>query len=274
LESIIKQEFQPAQIVVSDDSASEYASQVQKLCDSKKSVGIEYVVHIGSNGVSANSNHGMSFLSTDFVHCLHQDDFIRNADCYRRVVSLLKRNRNSWVLLGGIASGTRIIPKLREGKLPREINLGINTIGGPSAAIFPNDQSIKFSDKFSMLCDVDLFLKLQDAIGSPALIESNEIEYQMGGWQLQRRISNSDLLKELIDLNSYRENELRSSLWQVFKYGNRRDVKLRALKVMSQVTQNNRWKVSSKLFSSYVKFRYVIRKILKWKSVHGEAKSS
>lgn len=269
LESIIKQRFQPAQIVVSDDSTLEYATQVKDLCDSKAGAIIEYVSHSGTRGVSANSNHGLNLLSTDFAHCLHQDDIIRNSDCYERVISVLGRNQNSWVLLGGVASGFRIIPKLREGRLPREINLGINTIGGPSAAIFPNIQSLKFSEKFNMLCDVDFFLKLQDLIGTPALIDSIEIEYTMGSWQLQKRISSSDLLEELTELNSQRKNELSSSLRLVFRYQNRQDVKLRALEVMARVTQLSRWKVLSTLFHSYIKFRYVMRRLVKRKSIYG-----
>ena len=146
---------------------------------------------------------------------------------------------------------------------PREINLGINTIGGPSAAIFPNNQSLKFSEKFSMLCDVDLFLRLQDLLGEPAVIKSNEIEYQMGSWQLQKKISSSDLFKELVDLNTYRENELLASLLLVFRYRKRLDVKLRALEVMVQVTQLNRWRILSKLFHFYIELRYVIRRIVK-----------
>ena len=263
LDSILSQEFAPKQIVVSDDSPSKFSNVVQELCISKRGITVEYIKHLGAPGVSANSNHGISYLNTEFIHCLHQDDYLKNSNCYSSVKTILGNQSNSWVLLGGVASSTRIIPALINGRLPLEMNLGINTIGGPSAVIFPSLPEVRFSENFSMLCDVKLFLDLQDILGPPAVLDSVEIVYQMGEWQLQKRISDSEVISELLILNSQRREELRSSLNLVLNQKNRLDVKLRGLIVMSKVSKKLRWKVLVILFRCYVILRFRIRIILK-----------
>ncbi len=265
LDSVLKQELAPKQIVVSDDSPDFFSGRVKEICESKDSATLIFIRHLGAAGVSANSNNGLKLITTDFVHCLHQDDYIQHIDCYSRAASLLEGGEYSWVLLGGMASGLRITPKLRYGKIPLEVNLGLNSIGGPSAVIFPNIPSIRFSEDFTMLCDVNFFLHLQDTLGKPGMIDSCEIHYQMGEWQLQKRISDKDIHLELIKLNTQRKSELRDSLRLIFKYKDRRDVKLRGLMVMSSVSKKIRWRILAAIYKLYVESRLVVRRILDWR---------
>ncbi len=116
-----------------------------------------------------------------------------------------------------------------------------------------------------MLCDVNFFLHLQDTLGKPGMIDSCEIHYQMGEWQLQKRISDKDIHLELIKLNTQRKSELRDSLRLIFKYKDRRDVKLRGLMVMSSVSKKIRWRILAAIYKLYVESRLVVRRILDWR---------
>jgi glycosyltransferase involved in cell wall biosynthesis len=263
LDSVLTQNYSPRQIVVTDDSADNFSERVFELCESKNATNLEFIRHLGSPGVSTNSNNGLRFINTDFVHCLHQDDYLRNPDCYSSVAIILNEGEYSWVLLGGAAAGSRVIPRLRNGRIPAEINFGINTIGGPSAVIFPKKPDIKFSENLSMLCDIDLFLNLQDWLGEPCVIESSEVEYQMGGWQLQKRISNVQVLSELLELNSMHKGDLGNSLRYVFTYRHRQDVKLRALKVMSELNGKTHWAVIAAVYELSIHARSLIGRFLR-----------
>lgn len=240
LKSIERQQRLPDQIVITDDSEMLYFKSTDEILSKFHGLSIIYKKNPGPKGISANSNNGISELTTDYVHCLHQDDIIVQTDLYLRISSVLKKGELRWVLLGGKADGHRIIPSLVKGLLPTEALCGLNTIGGPSCVIFPNIPSLRFDPQFNMLCDVAFFFNAQSELGAPILITNPEIHYGMGEWQEQRRITESEVLSEVLKLTYVYSHFLDKSIIRVFGYRKRFEVKMRALRVLQAANGSSR----------------------------------
>lgn len=240
LKSIERLQCLPDQIVITDDSEMLHFQSTNEILSKFHGMNIIYKKNPGPKGISANSNNGISELTTDYVHCLHQDDIIVQADLYLRILSVLKEGELRWVLLGGEADGHRIIPGLVKGLLPAEALCGLNTIGGPSCVIFPNIPSLRFDPQFNMLCDVAFFFNTQSELGAPILFTNPEIHYGMGEWQEQRRIAESEVLSEALKLTFVHSHFLYESIIRVFGYRKRFEVKMRALRVLQVANRSSR----------------------------------
>lgn len=241
LKSVEKLQRLPDQIVITDDSEISHFQSTMEILSNFHGLGFIYKKNLGTKGISANSNNGISELTTDYVHCLHQDDIIIHEDLYLRILSVLKKRELLWVLLGGTADGHRIIPDLVNGLLPTEALCGLNTIGGPSCVIFPNIPSLRFDTRFNMLCDVAFFFNAQSELGAPILFTNSEIHYGMGEWQEQRRITEKDVLSEALKLTFSYSHFLNNCVFRVFRYRKRFEVKIRALWILRGA--NKSWPV-------------------------------
>ncbi len=238
LKSIESQKSRPMEIVVSDDSDSHQFDSTRHVLSKFPSLNILYKINSHSRGISSNSNNGISYLTTDYVHCLHQDDSIIGDDLYSRILGSFSIQNLEWALLGGTANGNLIIPSLVKGFLPPEALCGINTIGGPSCVIFPNIPALRFNTNFNMLCDVAFFFDAQKQLGAPRIFKDTYIFYGMGEWQEQRRIIEEAVFKECLQIIGENPHLLMNSIIRVFRYSKRYEVKIRALRVAQSRRSN------------------------------------
>jgi glycosyltransferase involved in cell wall biosynthesis len=238
LKSIENQKSRPIEIVVSDDSDSHHFESTRQILSKFPSLNILYKINSGSTGISSNSNNGISYLTTDYVHCLHQDDSIIGDDLYSQITGSFNFQNSEWALLGGTANGNLIVPSLFKGFLPPEALCGINTIGGPSCVIFPNIPTLRFNTDFNMLCDVSFFFNAQKQLGAPRIFKDTHIFYGMGEWQEQRRIKEEDIFRESLKIFAENPHLLMNSIIRVFRYSKRYEVKIRALRVMQSHKRN------------------------------------
>jgi glycosyltransferase involved in cell wall biosynthesis len=231
LTSIERQKSRPLEIIVSDDSDETHLDSTKVVLSNFPGLNILYRRNSGPRGISSNSNNGISYLTTDYVHCLHQDDSIIGDDLYLRVLRIFQVQKLEWALLGGTAESHRIVPRLVKGFLPAEALCGLNTIGGPSCVIFPNNPSLRFNLNYNMLCDVAFFFDAQKQMGAPQIIADSYICYGMGEWQEQRRIEEGEVFGESRELFEEHRGLLKNSVFRVFRYSKRYEVKMRALRL-------------------------------------------
>jgi len=252
LHSINFQTQPPDQIIVSDDSNSEFYPLIEKLLRRYPGLNSRLISNSGPKGVSGNSNNGLRNINTDFVHILHQDDCLINNDCYARISQYLEVERGgTWIILSGKTDDSDIRPMLRKGKLPKELILGVNSIGGPSSMVFSRIPSISFDVRFDMLCDVKMFLDLEEILGSPYIFTGAEIHYKMGPWQLQKRISDEKLFSELLILNSEFRSKYLPLIYRIFRMRKGRDIKLRSFYIASELSNRWYWNFAAFLYKIY-----------------------
>jgi glycosyltransferase involved in cell wall biosynthesis len=253
LHSINFQTQPPNQVVVSDDSTEEFYSLIEILLRKYPELNARLISNPGPKGVSENSNNGLRNINTDFVHILHQDDCLINNDCYARISQYLAGVRGgTWIILSGKTDESEIRPIIRKGKLPKELVLGVNSLGGPSSMIFSRIPSTTFDTRFDMLCDVKMFLDLEKAFGSPHIFTKPEIHYNMGPWQLQKRISEENLISELLLLNSEIRSNYLPLIYRIFRMKKGRDIKLRSIYIASEISSGWYWKLSLFFYKIYV----------------------
>lgn len=258
--SIFKQTKWPDQIIISDDSDSQFQNLIVKLVRKYFDLPILYIQNQGPKGVSSNSNNGISNLVTDFVHCIHQDDSLINSDCYSKVHLILEENPRGWIILGGTTNSTRIVPKISKGNLPMVLRMGVNSLGGPSSIVFPKIGTEFFDEKFHMLCDIKMFLDLEKSLGRPTLVVTSEIMYGTGPWQLQNRINDLDVFSELINLNSGIKISWVKLVFHLFLLRNRQDIKLRGLEIACVLKGGWYFKIGFEIFRRYCSMRAFARK--------------
>ncbi len=192
LDSIRRQTLLPAEIVLTDDSDEEYHSDVIKVIDEYPELSVTIARNTDKRGISTNSNNGLTLIHSDYVHVLHQDDWLESPTAYKRAMDFFHKNSETFLFLGSARDGRIFTPKFELTAL-----LGNNQFGGPSGVIFPSNSKILFDSDFEMLCDIDFVYRLILKLGLPKVLEGNIVQYGYSEDQAQRRISRDSISSEL-----------------------------------------------------------------------------
>ena len=207
LASVALQEFSPSQVILSDDSSVLNQPNVLQIVSEFESLPITYVINLGKRGISGNSNNGIRLSASNYIHVLHQDDFLAHGNVYRDTIQNLVRSNSGWAVLPFNSNGRVVNPTWR-----LEALVGLNEIGGPSGVIAKNCQVFEFDEQLELFNDVDLFFRFSKIYGAPSVTRSLSIGYGSGDYQVQRNTSPAKAAAE------YRYLSLKYGRWYFLSF--------------------------------------------------------
>jgi hypothetical protein len=170
-------------------------------------------MNFGSRGISSNSNNGIRHVQSQYIHILHQDDWLIDTDTYKELAHY-GLSDTSFLLLPGKRLDRSFIPKFDLTAL-----LGNNRFGGPSGLIFRRDSAVFFDEGLSMLCDVDFVFQLYKKFDKPRVFERFVIEYGVSEGQAQNHIGQDQFAREVKTVFAkHKPNRWRISLIALLRY--------------------------------------------------------
>lgn len=167
LESILAQNFEDYEVIVTDDSDGGAISELVSSIDDKR---ILYYKNERQLGSPTNWNRAISLAKGEYIKVIHHDDWFPNKDCLMQFVKLLDEHPSS--VLGFSSSyacqsdgsvayvhapSTAQLEELRADPSYLVFN---NYIGAPSATIFRNKEHTLFDENFKWLVDIDFYITL------------------------------------------------------------------------------------------------------------------
>ena len=203
LESIRIQTLQPQEIVLSDDTKN--GSDLLKLVEMFPSLNMRVVKNTNNEGIAKNSNFGVSQLRSDWVHVLHQDDWLSENDAYELIMQhgISINSEKRWILVAGThEDGSIIVPKWTE-----SVVFGFNSIGGPSCLFVRRKDFINLDSKFTMMVDVKNYYEYHKQFGSPLILSKPLISYGDPLSRVSRNTKTSQVMGELNAIVSLSEIE-------------------------------------------------------------------
>ncbi|HEY0030057.1 MAG TPA: glycosyltransferase family 2 protein [Bacteroidia bacterium] len=168
LVSILAQDFEDYELIVTDDSTDD---SVKKLLDEFDFRGrLRYFKNTPSLGSPANWNASMSKATGEYIKILHHDDFFTSDHSLRVFVKLLDDNAEASFAFSGtvidlLALRTKKIHSCSNMQFAKMITYPdrlffSNYIGAPSATIIRNKGCMLFDEKLKWLVDVDWYMRL------------------------------------------------------------------------------------------------------------------
>ena len=193
LESIRYQTLKPREIVLSDDSPKNLNSL--KILSAFPELNIRVIRNLFAQGIAGNSNFGVSQLKTEWVHVLHQDDWLSSSSGYEKIIEEIQDLGTNfrWILVSGThEDGSVIVPLWKKSNL-----FGFNSIGGPSCLFTRNTDFIQYDERFRMLVDVKNYSDYFNSFGNPGVIKNPLINYGNPPTRVSRNMSPDQTLGEL-----------------------------------------------------------------------------
>jgi len=213
LESVSRQSVLPSEVVLTVDKPRREDSLFTRLRRDFSELHILVVMNIGPRGISSNSNNGIRHVRSQYIHILHQDDWLIDANTYKELENYALSDM-SFLLLPGKRLNRFSIPKFDLTAL-----LGNNRFGGPSGLIFPRDSTVFFDEELSMLCDVDFVFQLYKKFGKPEVFERFVIEYGVSDGQAQNHIGQDQFAREVKTVFAkHKPNKSKISLIALLRY--------------------------------------------------------
>jgi glycosyltransferase involved in cell wall biosynthesis len=165
LTTVLKQDFEDFEVVVTDDSASaDIEAIVVEAADSR----IRYERNERRLGSPGNWNRGLDFARGELIKVLHHDDWLLSPTALSRFVSAFDDQASAHLAFsvstanseGEIVSTHRPTDRLEGMRTdPRGLLLG-NWIGGPSATMFRAGRTRRFDPQFRWVVDIDFYLSI------------------------------------------------------------------------------------------------------------------
>jgi len=197
LDSIYLQTLFPCEVIITNDSSPSFDGELKQLISHYHKLKIEFVRNSSERGISKNSNNGMRLAKSNFIHVIHQDDWLIEPNFYRELELSLSSSARSYFLLPW-----RQLEVFYTPQFDLTAMVGNNRVGGPSGVIFPNEPSHSFDEELSMLCDVDFVYRLFKKFGKPQIFPKHVIEYGVSDGQAQNQITSTEFSNELRKLFS------------------------------------------------------------------------
>jgi glycosyltransferase involved in cell wall biosynthesis len=193
LESIRCQSQKPREVVIADDSPE--TLDKLRVIENFPELNIQVIRNSSSQGIANNTNFGVSFLTTDWIHVLHQDDWLSKPSSYEEIFNKISEfdSQHKWFLVSGIhEDGSIVIPIWNKSNL-----LGFNSIGGPSCLIIQRTNYIQYDQRFRMMVDVKNYSDYFNAFGKPGVVNNPLISYGNPPTRVSRNITLDETLREI-----------------------------------------------------------------------------
>ena len=140
--------------------------------------------------MAENTNAAIKQSKGEIIKILYQDDYLAHP---RALEMVDKAFRGQWLVTGCAHDpGThthyaRYNPRIHE---------GINTIGSPSVLTLKNDNPLLFDESLTWLLDCDLYKRLYDLHGPPAILDDINVVIGTGEHQTTFLLDEETKLRE------------------------------------------------------------------------------
>ena len=193
LESIRNQTRRPQEIVISDDShkSLDHLEIITRFPE----LNIQVIRNSLAQGIAINTNFGVSHLTTEWIHVLHQDDWLSIPSSYEEIMNKIRESDpiHRWFLVSGKhEDGSIIMPVWKKSNL-----LGFNSIGGPSCLLTRKTDYVQFDERYRMLVDVKNYSEYFNSFGNPGVIGNPLVNYGNPPTRVSRNMSLDETLKEI-----------------------------------------------------------------------------
>lgn len=193
LQSIRDQTFMPREIVISDDSPE--SLDHPKIIASFPELNIQMIRNSATQGIAGNTNFGVSYLTTEWIHVLHQDDWLSAPSGYEEIINRIGEFdiTHRWFLVSGRhEDGSIILPVWKKSNL-----FGFNSVGGPSCLLTRKTDYIQYDERYRMLVDVKNYSDYFNAFGNPGVIGTPLVNYGNPPTRVSRNMSLDHTLSEI-----------------------------------------------------------------------------
>lgn len=164
LDSILIQDFDDYEVVVTDDSPSDLVADLVSSYANRK---IKYYKNQIPLGSPENWNKALSLATGEYIKIMHHDDWFSENSALRKFVLLLDLNKDVFFAASGCNDVAKegIIAKrtIRQKDIkginenPRFLFNG-NYLGAPSVTIFRNKKRFSFDKNLVWLVDIDFYI--------------------------------------------------------------------------------------------------------------------
>lgn len=165
INSVLEQEFNDYEIIITDDSYNDDIKNLVKKIGSKK---IEYFKNKQTLGSPENWNHAITKARGDYVKILHHDDWLIDKYSLGSFVKLLEDNPNVDLAFSATKRyvdgkyNSIYFPEKKIQKLTKSLTYLYpeNLIGSPSATIIRNSVKTNFDKKLKWVVDIDWYFEI------------------------------------------------------------------------------------------------------------------
>lgn len=139
----------------------------------------DYEIVLTKDGKMAeNSNIAIKRATGDLIKILYLDDYFAHKDALQDIVGAFK---GGWLMTG---TDNNPNPYWTD-----DIHTGNNKLGSPSALTFENDRPLLFDESLTWLLDCDLYKRLYQRYGKPAIIDGINVVIGCGPHQSTHLLS-------------------------------------------------------------------------------------
>lgn len=153
------------EVVVSDDSEND---DVRDFCVAKGPP-IQWVRNANRGRSSINMNNAINYARGEIIKPMFSDDYFVESDSLSKMVAAL--DTAHWAFATSTHSNDRVDHVPYTHGTERELALGCNTYGCPSAMIFRRTD-VRFDERLIWLMDTECYVRMFRAYGPPAIVDT------------------------------------------------------------------------------------------------------
>lgn len=168
LQSIVVQNFENIEVIVSDDSPNDSIKMVVEKFKAK--LNLQYWQNRPSLGSPANWNHALDKASGELLMLLHQDDWLAKSNSLSHYVHEFDNNPDTSVVFGRHIVIDRIAEQLGKEITSEYFKLYLekpvllflrNVIGPPSNVMLRRSISVRYNSNYKWLVDIEFYIHLR-----------------------------------------------------------------------------------------------------------------
>lgn len=184
LDSIKQQSFTDYEIVITDNSED---SVLEKFVT-------PYDVVYSKNpvkGMAANTNEAIRRSKGRLIKVLYMDDYLAHKHALKEIVD------------GFTFSAHWLITPVNDNQRPyytKDIHLGNNKLGSPSALTILNEDVMYFDEKLPWMLDCDYYKRMYEKWGQPIILTNVGVIMGVGDHQVTQLLTNEDKTLDVLYL--------------------------------------------------------------------------
>ncbi|MBC7849848.1 MAG: glycosyltransferase family 2 protein [Chitinophagaceae bacterium] len=165
LNSILTQEFQDFEVIVTDDSPDETVKQLCK--EFANSIPLHYFHNPIALGTPDNWNEGIAKATGEWIKIMHDDDWFRSNSSLHVFADAARKNPGSFIFSAFAniwqATGHETVVQLKSFRYSQlrknPVSLvGKNVIGPPSVTLYPTSLTLEYDVTMKWLVDMDFYI--------------------------------------------------------------------------------------------------------------------
>lgn len=162
LQSVLSQDYQEIEILVSDDSSE---NGIREICNNSNDDRIRYIRNSPSLGAVINWNQGLKKATGEIVILLHHDERLPQGDYLKTIVELMEKTdvvvSNICVCSGDRQRKDWVSPRLKKIMLSVPVSLFFINYIGPCACVAFKKKNLQFFDeRLNWLVDTEWYYRI------------------------------------------------------------------------------------------------------------------